>query len=115
MTTAQTVSVGDKVTAAGHNAVVADLASLGDIQSGSLSVTINAGTAFGFATVSFSPAFASSPSINTTIVTSVIGTGFLASTIVTALSATSFTVRLTLSSAVGSTINPSVQWIARAV
>lgn len=114
MTTTPPVAVGDKVTAAWGNAVVADLTALGDLQSGAVSVTINSGTSFGTASVTFSPAFASSPTINTTIVTTVIGTGFLASTMVTALSATGFTVRLTLSSAVGSTITPSVQWQARA-
>lgn len=114
MTTAPLVAVGDKVTAAWANAVVADLTALGDLQGGAVSVTINSGTSFGTASVTFSPAFASSPMISTTIVTSSIGTGFLAGTIVTALSATGFTVRLWLSANVSSTITPSVQWQARA-
>jgi hypothetical protein len=114
MTTAQIVAVGDKVTAAGHNAVVADLTTLGDLQGGAVSVTINSGTSFGTASVTFPTPFSASPMISTTIVTSAIGTGFLAGTIVTALSATGFTVRLWLSANVSSTINPSVQWQARA-
>jgi hypothetical protein len=115
MTTAQIVAVGDKNTAAGFNAVVADLVTLGDWQSGTVSVTITSGTSVGSATVTFPSAFTSSPFISVTLVTSVIGSGFRTDLVVTALSATSFTVRLGLSANVGSTINPSVHWQARAV
>ena len=115
MTTAPLVAVGDKVTAAWANAVVADLTTLGDLQGGAVSVSITSGTSVGSATVTFPTPFASSPFISVTLVTSVIGSGFRTDLVVTALTATSFTVRLGLSANVGSTVSPSVHWQARAV
>lgn len=108
------VAVGQKTEAAWGNHVYSDLLTLGitKAQTGTVPVTISTGTAFGTATVVFPTAFATLPTINVTVVSSSIGTGFLVGTLVTLLSATQFTVRVTLSSGVASTITPQVHWIA---
>jgi len=112
MPTTPAVAVGRKTAAAWGNAVKADLDALGDQQVGSVTVTISAGASSGSATVTFSPMFASAPFVQATLVTSAIGVGFGADVIITALSATSMTVRVRLSGTVGSTINPVVHWLA---
>lgn len=99
---------------AGRQVGAGDFTALGFTkgQMGSVAVTINSGTSFGTATVTFPDAFAGVPTVSAVPVSSAISSGFKVGLIVTSVTASQMVVRVDLSSNVASTVTPSVHWTA---
>lgn len=108
---ADTVSVGEKVTADWGNDVVSELGTTGTrVQSGSVTVVIISGTN-GTATVTFPIPFAATPAVVCQPM-SALGPAVGATVLVTARSSTQFTVRYELAAATAAGINWVVDWVA---
>lgn len=108
---AGSVSVGEKITAAWGNDVVSELGLTGArVQAGSVTVVIVSGST-GTATVTFAVPFSGTPAV---VCQPVSGSGgaIKSTLLVTARSATQFTVRYELNAPTASGINWPVDWIA---
>lgn len=109
-----TVGVGEKVTAAWGNSVAAAITGSGAGTIGGVVVVTIVSGAVGTATVTFATPFAAAPSVCTQIMSG-LGAAIGATTLVTAVSATAFTVRLQLAAPTASGIFWNVHWQAVAV